>query len=224
MMRIVVILLLLANVVVYGWTQGLLDDMLGPAGRSQREPQRLAAQVQPNSVAVLSPQAAQSALAAAQAAVKSSTACLEAGPFSAASVAQAESELGAVTVADGSIGRIERQQSAVWAVYMGKFEDRAALQRKVEEIKRLRLVYEDLRNAPAFQPGLVLGRFDSRGAADEALTQMTQRGLRTAKVVALSEPGMQLWLRAGQADPDLAARLVALKVPALGAGFKPCAD
>ncbi len=223
MMRIVVVMLLLANVALYGWTQGLLDDVLGPSSRNQREPQRVAAQVQPNSVAVLSPLAAQTALAAAQAAANTSAACLEAGPFSAASVAQAEGELAAVTVADGSISRIERQQNAVWAVYMGKFEDRATLQRKGEELKRLRLVYEDLRNAPAFQPGLVLGRFDSRGAADEALTQMTQRGLRTAKVVALSEPGMQLWLRASLADPDLAARLAALKVPALGAGFKPCA-
>lgn len=223
MMRVVVVLLLLANVAFFGWTQGWLDDVLGPASRSQREPQRLAAQVQPSSVAVLSPQAAQSALAAAQAAVKTSAACLEAGPFSAAGVAQAESELAAVTVADGSINRVERQQSAVWAVYMGKFDDRAVLQRKTDELKRLRLVYEELRNAPALQPGLVLGRFGSRGAADEALSQLTQRGLRTAKVVALNEPSTQLWLRANQADPDLAARLAALKVLALGAGFKPCA-
>ena len=222
-MRTLVVALLLANLAVLAWTLGLLDGVVGAGIAPEREPQRLAAQVQPQSVAVLSAQAASAALATAQAAAKAAATCLEAGPFDEAQLAQAEAELAQVTLNDGSVARVERQQPAVWMVYVGRGADAAALQRRRDELARLNIVFEELREAAQWQPGLVLGRFEQRAAAEDALAQFSRRGARSAKVVALSESSTRQWLRAVQADPDLAARLEAMKVSALGGGFKPCA-
>ena len=55
MLRLIVLLLLLANGGYYAWSQGLLLAWgLGPV--QQSEPQRLAQQIRPESVRVLSPQ------------------------------------------------------------------------------------------------------------------------------------------------------------------------
>ena len=63
---------------------------------------------------------------------------------------------------------------------------------------------------PDLAPGLSLGRFDSRAAADKALEQLTQRGVRTARVVTLSRAGDARMLRIERADAALAAQLAAL--------------
>ena len=44
----------------------------------------------------------------------------------------------------------------------------------------MKLDAEELRGMPELQPGLSLGRFDSKPAADAALARMVQRGVRTA--------------------------------------------
>jgi hypothetical protein len=221
-MRAFVALLLAANLLVWAASLGWFDEFLGTPTGSAREPQRMAAQVNPSSLVVLSPQAASAAVAAAQAAVRAAHSCLEAGPFTADSVAAAEGELAQAFAADIGIGRIERQEPAVWIIYMGRYTEPGMLGKKQEELKRLRLVFEEVRNAPALQPGLSLGRFERREAAQTALDQMTAQGLRTARVTALSEAKTTLWLRAAQADPELATRMKALKSVALGNGFQPC--
>lgn len=101
MLRALLALLLLANGLFLAWTQGGLAPMLPPPGAAEREPQRLAAQVNPGQVRVLSPQAASEALTAAQAeqaaeaAAAAQRRCLEAGPFDAAARVEAESLLSA---------------------------------------------------------------------------------------------------------------------------------
>ncbi len=223
MTRWLVALLLAANVLFFAWTQGWLDKVLGPATPPEREPQRLSLQVQPQSVAVLSPKAASAALAAAMAAAKAAATCLEAGPFGQDDVAKAETELGTVALPDGSWQRVIRSQAGAWIIYMGKFTNADMQKRKGDELKRMKMPFEELHDAPTLQPGFSLGQFSDAEGAKKALDTLSERGLRTAKVVALREASEQLWLRAPQADPDLATRLTALKSPALGAGFKPCA-
>lgn len=55
MLRIVVLLLVLANAGFYGWRQGWLDTAVGVRAQGDREPGRLAAQVAPATVRVLAP-------------------------------------------------------------------------------------------------------------------------------------------------------------------------
>jgi hypothetical protein len=68
LLRLFAVLLLTANLAVYAWTQGWLSPLAMPPMSSEREPERLAQQVRPESIKLLSPQAAAEARRAAQAA------------------------------------------------------------------------------------------------------------------------------------------------------------
>lgn len=93
-MRSLLILLLVANAGFFVWAQGWLAPAVPGPRHREREPQRLLAQVRPETVSVLAPQAASAALLVArESANAAASACLEAGPFSPADVAGAEAEL-----------------------------------------------------------------------------------------------------------------------------------
>jgi hypothetical protein len=227
MLRALLLLLLLANGLFYAWTRGAFAPGWPPPSHGEREPARLAAQLRPELVVVMSPGAANAALAAAAAAsaaadAASRLACMEAGPFSEAEVAAAEAALLAAGLPAGSWQREQVERAGGWMVYFGRFADSDARRQKEEELRRLKLVVEPVKTPAELVPGLMLGRYESREAADAALAQITLRGVRTARVVALPSPPPQNWLRAERADPALQARLTALKPPA-GAGFVPCA-
>lgn len=65
MLRAALVLLVLANGLFLAWTQSWLAPVWPPPGDAGREPQRLAMQVNPQEIRVLSPVAASDAAAAA---------------------------------------------------------------------------------------------------------------------------------------------------------------
>jgi len=230
MLRALVAALLVANGLFFLWTQGWLDGIVGVRARGDREPERLAAQVRPESVVILSrppvpaapAAAARTAVAASATTAAAAPACLEAGPFEAPEVAAAETALRAA-VPGAAWNTVRTEKPALWLVYMGAYPDAETLQRKQQELYRIRDSLEEIA-VPAEGPyGLSLGRFASRGAAERALGQWQERGIRTARVVQASPPAAQQWLRVERAEPALAAQLVALKSSPLGNGFAPCA-
>lgn len=99
MLRALLVLLIGANVLFFAWAQGWLAPTWPPPRAGEREPQRLAAQVQPERIRVLTPQAASAALVAAREAAR---VCLEAGPFDAPAIAAAEAALAATGLPEGS--------------------------------------------------------------------------------------------------------------------------
>jgi hypothetical protein len=221
MLRLAVAALLLVNLVFWAWTQGWLDDVAGTRALGDREPERAARQRHPELIRVLPASAASGAVAAAAA-----PSCLEAGPFAADEIGSAEAAARAALPAESraalASARIER--AGTWIVYMGRFADRAALTKKTEELDRRRVSYEEVDAPPALEGGLSLGRFDDRAAAERALAQFGQQGIRTARVVELNAPGTAYMLRAASADAALAGRLAALRPDALaGRRFSDCA-
>lgn len=218
MLRLLLLALILANLGFYSWTQGWLDGMVGARAIGDREPERLARQVRPETVQILPPEGAASNLSG-------TTACLEAGPFNATELAAANAalKLALPNAADGSWAEVKIDTPGTWIVYMGKFVDTEGLAKKEQELKRLKLDFELVRAPPALDRGLSLGRFDVRAAADTALERFTQQGVRTARVVELAAPGSATVLRAARADEALAAQLLALKAAGLGKGFVACA-
>ena len=221
MLRLLLLALLVANLGFYSWTQGWLDGVVGVRATGDREPERLARQVRPETVVILPPESAASSGAAASA----MPACLEAGPFSAAELVAAITALKQLlpAAAEGGWAEVKTETPGSWIVYMGKFSDAEGLTKKEQELKRLKLDFEVVRSPPALDRGLSLGRFDARTAADKALERFTQQGVRTARVVELSPPASASLLRAARADAELAAQLVALKATNLGKGFAACA-
>lgn len=224
MLRLLVLVLLLANGGFYAWTQGWLAP-LWPAPSNPREPGRLAAQVRPELITVLTPTAASAAVAAVAAAASEPTAtvCLEAGPFTEATVAAAEETLSQYSVPDGSVTREAVALQFTWGVVMGRFPDRDAMLAKAAELKKLGVKYDELTAPATLVPGLRLGNFSDKYGAEAALNSVSQKGVRTARVEPLPTGPMQQWLRAPKADAELQTRLRSLPNDRLGAGFRPCA-
>jgi hypothetical protein len=214
-LRALVALLLLANLVFFALSRGWFEPMFGLSTQHEREPQRLAAQLNPQSVQLVDTASAGAALSTPQ--------CLQAGPFTEAEIAVAEEALKQAQVDAQAWARVRIDRPAAWWIYLGKFPDRAAMARRQDELRRQGYTADVVGNPPQLQPGLSLGRFDGREAADAALTQIQERGLRNAKLMAAPAPEDVHWLRAAQADAALRARLAALPAAALGSGFAPCA-
>ncbi len=231
MLRRLVFLLLAANLLFFAWSQGWLGGLIGVRPDAQREPERLARQVRPQTIVVLPPAPAASAgpiaapaSAAAAAAVADKPVCLEAGPFATGASISAMAALRAVQppLPPGSWVEVTIDRPGAWLVVMPRPGSREAMARRDEELKRARIAYEVL-NAPEELAGsLSLGRFDDRDAADKALAQLSQRGIRPARVAELHAASTIHLLRAAKADKALAAQLGAIRSDALGRGFVPC--
>ena len=225
MMRLWIVLLLLANAVALAWNLGALDGMVGQRA-GEHEPERLARQINPERVTLLPPQRASAAVAAASAAAAASSAaatnCLAAGPFAGPDAETAERQINALALPAQSWLAERSAQGGSYGVYMGRFADQAALERKQEELKRLHMVADPLRGSPEWQPGLVLARADTAAAAEVELARLNQRGVRTARVVSLRAATPLLVLRLPAADNALRERLAAQTWPG-GLAFAPCA-
>ena len=125
-MRIVVILLLLANLALFALTR--LDS--APGG----EAQRLAEQVQPDKLKLLTPQQV-AALGPAKVASLSDV-CVEWGPMSEAERTRAMTELAPLGL--GPLVTSRRVDTGGYSVTLGGFPTQAAAERRVAELARAR--------------------------------------------------------------------------------------
>lgn len=217
MLRSIVAFLLLANIAFFVWSQGWVDGLVGVRARGDREPDRLARQVRPESVRLLTPQA----VAAASSAAEGRFMCLEAGPFDDAGISAAESAVSSVLPA-GTWSRQSQEQPARWIIYMGRYANREAQEKKEQELSRIKVSYEEITGYPSLEPGLSLGRYPNRNAADEALQKLSERGLHTGRVIELAKASTQYTLRVDRADQDLATKILGLKLDGPGKGFSAC--
>lgn len=282
MLKLAALGLLLLNLLLLAMHGGLVQGWLGrPAAAGQREPERLARQVNPGALQLLAPAAASAALPPASAAAAPASAgtaaplgalagssagapttpatrptptptapspsptapspspagpslavsaaapaiaCLEAGPFDSASTAAAERSLREAGVPAGTWVRSGAAPANAYLVYMGRYADAAALDRKRDELRQLAVPAYPVEASSGLQPGLSLGRHASADAAEAAMAALAQRGVRTARVVAVAGSlAAGALLRLPAADAALQARVAGLRLPG-GSGFRPCAD
>jgi hypothetical protein len=236
-MRGLLIALVVANLLVLAWS---LDVLPGVSRHREREPERLRQQVHPEAVQLITPTAASAALqaaaaqrsniaaapslaAASAAADASATVCLEAGPFAAGEVAAAERGLRDLKWPGIEWTPQRSERGGSYIVYQGRFADETAMARRRDDYRRQQITAEEVRNSPDLQPGLQFGRYDTRAAADGALAQLAQQGVKAARVVTINIPVVVTLLRVERADGALAARLTQLNLPPAGSGFRPCA-
>ncbi len=211
MLRFLVLLLVLMNAAYFSWSQGLLRAY-GWAPVEQSEPQRMNQQIRPEAIRILPPEEGRRAEQVALAPPKPPE-CLLAGLFDEAQTETLRKTLEA-TLPDGAWALEPRVEPARWIVYMGKFPNSPALERKKLELERMKVRLQVLDN-PALQPGLSLGRFESRAQARAELAELQNRGVRTARVVLERPEVRQSQLRVPAADDALRPKLEELKA-ALG--------
>jgi hypothetical protein len=220
MLRLIVLLLLLANGVYYAWSQGLLLPW-GSGPVQQAEPQRIAQQIQPETIRVLRGDEAGrlDTAAATSGGAGRAPECLAAGPFD-------EGQAGALRTAlaawpPGSWTLEPGTEPARWIVYMGKYASAELLERKKAELRRRGVSFEALGN-PALEPGLSLGGFATQAEAERQLAALNERGVQTASVVQerTEQRGQRLQLPA--VDEGLRPRLDELKTALGGKPLRPC--
>ena len=211
-MRVVVIVLLAVNALFFAWSRGWLDTVTGLPAHAGREPHRIANEQHPERI---------QPLAASAVAALARRSCLELGPLEGdTALAAAQAALKAAGATDAEVRSSE--QPGVWVVATIKLADPDFRARKEATYKQLRLSIEPLEGLPAEQPAFVLSRHASQAAAEAQIEAYGKRGMKGLRVLALKPALTRHTLVLPQADGLLAGRLKASKDAALAAGFKAC--
>jgi len=217
MLRLIVLLLLLANGGYYAWSHGLLLAWgVGPT--QQAEPQRLQQQLQPEAVRILpadelrrvQEQVAQGPRPAE---------CLASPMLEEPQLAQLRTALQSWPSGSWSFETVTEPPR--WIVYMGKYADVEQLARKRAELRQLGISFEAPAN-PQLEPGLSLGSYANEPAAQQQIDALAAKGVRTARALQErpEQRGQRLLLPA--VDDNLRGRLDELKAALAARPLRPC--
>jgi sporulation related protein len=194
-MRIVIILLLLANVTLYAYTR--LDTGGG-------EGVLLQDQVQPDKIKLLTPREV-AALGPTKVAALNDV-CVEWGPFSDADRTRALADIEPL-----ALGRLVSQKkvefdNGYW-VNMGPFASRAAAENRIAELRRQGLKDLAIADAPKSQFAISFGNFSSEAAAVAYTEELARIGINLAKVERRNQPVSQTLVVVRDPQQAVVARL-----------------
>ncbi|SDG52930.1 SPOR domain-containing protein [Propionivibrio dicarboxylicus] len=177
-MRAAVFLLILANLMFFAWTQGLLGTGDNP------DALRLSQQLLAERVTVVSRDEppADASVKAVKAEKREPESCLLLGDLSAAELARVE----ALIHEKASALRVERSETAssggFW-VFIPPLPNKADAERKASELKRFKIQdFAIVQEPAAARFAISLGVFSSREAAESRLEELRTKGVRSAKV------------------------------------------
>jgi hypothetical protein len=227
-MRVLFILLVLANLIFLLLKQGWFGAVLP----QQAEPQRLQAQISPNAVKVLNEaelNTATAPLAIARpnpvtAPVSAGTtgglACLEWGAFAGADAQKAAALLAPLNLG-AKLLRNAREESATHMVLMGPYVERPETERKAAELRRQGLT--DVAVIENAQGRFVsLGVFSSVQGAQARLAEVRGKGANPARVVERGTTVTREVFQIKEIDAALEAKLRGLSPQLNGAPWVPC--
>lgn len=248
MLRLAVLVLILANVGYYGWSNGLLAPW-GFAPHTEREPERLKQQIAPQSLQIVVPGGSSAGqaqkpptppTAPAVAPVPTGSAdapasaggtasagtdgqaqagvCLQAGPMNDARAAALRSALAVLPAGTWTLDPVEI--SGRWMVYMGRFADEETVARKRTELRALKVAFDQ--PGPAFEPGLALGRFSTEEAAQRGLADLASNGIKTARVVQERAAETRHLLRLPAATSAVRSQIAGLAINWGDTPLQPC--
>lgn len=218
MLRLLALVLLLANGLFYAWENGYLSP-LGWAPVQQLEPQRIAQQIEPDAIKLISAQEFKRIEDQVKA-DREPKECLQAGPFDEAQSTALRQALGDALPA-GSWQLEEENIAPRWIIYMGKYPSADALTKKRAEVTAMGIKTESLENT-SLEPGFSLGSFESKAEADAALAKLGARGLHTARVVQDRQAVQDYQFRVPAANAALKSKLGDLKVAFAGKPLHAC--
>ena len=237
MLRLIVLLLVLANAGYYAWSRGLLAAY-GFTPITQNEPQRLTQQIKPESLRILTPGQAKQMEATPTANLPTSatstaatstvaltnatgaTECLQVGLFNEEQTVVLKERLVSALPA-GSWQLEPVLEPARWLVYMGKYNSADAVDKKKAELRGLGVTSAALTN-PSLEPGLSLGSFKTQPDADAELARIAKKGVKTAKVVQDRAEQRGQRLKLPVVNPALRSQLDAIKPQLAGKAFQTC--
>lgn len=205
MLRAAAILLLLANLAYFAWTQGTLESV-GLAPTDEREPERLNAQIQPETLRLLNGARNDTALAGPTVAAAESPpepappppaepegGCWLATGFTPAQANNLGVALRGLGLADSQWRFTDVRTAGRWVVYMGRYNDEQ-MEKKKTELRELKIEFREV-SLPGTGPGLALGTFSSEEAVQQALKDVARKGVRSARMAVERPETLSLSLR-----------------------------
>lgn len=208
MLRALIIILLLANLAFWAWHHEDVAQTLGLPRHSDREPDRLARQINPQAVRLLAATASGPGVAP----------CMETPALTADAAAALARALRQAGLAAERWTELRREAGGRWAVVLGRDEPAARLERRLAQVQALKL---DAAEPVIAEGSLQLGTFASTEAAERQLQAWQRQGLRGAQVLALETPRTEVRLRADGLDAERWAALKAA-TPTGGPAWAAC--
>jgi hypothetical protein len=175
MLKFLFWVLLLANGVLLAANFGYLDGVRGTV----REPERLAAQLNPDKIRPITPEAAQAAVAAAK---RETLACVEVAAFDEAEARQFEARLAVLALGE-RVSRRVLADGARHIVFIPPQGGREGADRKVAELKKLGVAdFFVIQDSSDLRWGISLGVFKTEDAAATHLAALARKGVRSARL------------------------------------------
>lgn len=228
MLRLIVVLLIIANGTYYAWTHDMLRD-LGWRATSQSEPQRLTQEIDPHRLRVLDKNETIPKAKAVipkdfgvlgSAAEIAPTKCLQSGAFSAQQREILQQQLKALMPANAwRFDEIKTEPN--WLIYMGKYANISTFELKKSELKKMNLAFTTL-NEGVLAPGILLGTYPNQAAANQALALLGKRGIRTARVTLNPVENKSYQLFIPETDETMRIKLANLQAHMSGKTLQPC--
>jgi hypothetical protein len=242
MLRFSLLALLIANAGYLAWSQGWMAT-LGWAPENQSEPYRLKQQVRPDVLSVLSSPAPASPAAPGVPAEPSNlaptsqvaaprtpepveevlpetTVCLQTDAMDEAQAKTLQLKLQNSDLPPSSWESISNTTAGRWMVYLGKFPNETALEKRRVELRTRKIAYD--RAGGNLELGLSLGRFSSEEAATRELGHMLNQGVRGARVVQERVPQTLYTVRLSQSTSAQRHMLQTLQPTLAGTAFRAC--
>ncbi len=213
-LRAFLILLLLLNLGFWAWSHGWLA-LWGFDPQTHRSSAYLQEELNPQQLRLITNSTPQHL-----AQLSNPTVCLSSALLEPSLAQHIETQFKAHLPA-GSWQRQELKTAGQWMIYLGRYPNAATLNKKKEELRRLRI--SNFKDAPpGFQHGIVLAYYDQESQANLGLAQLKKRGVNTAQIITLLEPVDGVHLRIEAADESLREQLLRLRPVLQGQEFSPC--
>lgn len=207
-------LLIFINLVFFAWGQGYFGG-----GDPNREPDRLAQQLQPEKLRVIAANGKASAVAPAPTPGGGEIACRIVGGLA---MLDAEA-LKAATQAAGFEAQLMPQvDPAHYLVVIADLPNLAAAEKKAAELKRFGVEQQETVALDGGRQEIVLGRFPTEAAAREFLAGLNKRGIKSARVDARDQPPAKARVELRGAAANLLQQLPKLIAPHADAALTEC--
>jgi hypothetical protein len=231
-MRLVLLCLLLVNLALFAWQSGVL----GVLPEDGREPARLANQIAPERMRVLTPEevkqqrdrvpepgpgAGEFSLSALD--LTRGEACVELGDFAGSDLARARARLNALELGARLAARTVEMPG--WTlVYLPPFKTRAEAERAAGELRKQGVRDLAVLDTAAMRNAIALGSFRDAELAKTHLADLQKRGVKGARISDKpgTLPGTRFIIRG--LDAATVARLQDIQKDLAPARFGACAD
>jgi sporulation related protein len=208
-MRTILVLLLLANLTLFGYTR--LDGIGGG------EAVRLTQQVLPDKIKLLAPREV-AALGPTKVAALADV-CIEWGPFSDADRTRAMSDLAPLAL--GSLLSQRRQDVAgEFGVMAGGFTSRAGAERRASELRAKNVADIGVQDQGGGEFGLTFGVFHTEDAARARIALLDSFGTKNAKIVPRQQTLSQTLIVVRDPQAPTVSKLKDLQLAYPGADLK----